>query len=555
MPNRIRAIKLENYLGASKSTTLNAESGNVLLIGPNNSGKSVFCGAIQLFKFLSQESFGNPDSGYFKFGVKSDDRIGIDLLHRGADRAILSVTFDVDMEGTQIGATLHAATIPKSKRCDVRIDIEINSTGTKQLLEVVAGDKPIFKRHTSTEAVKWVKTDVYAAQNGIAALLQRIGELPRELSKTVVSFAAKRYLEVGGGDPSNLDALANGDSLASWIRSANNPAANKAVEKERHSLLREFEQEFAKFIDATKININASDAGINLNVDGELMPIARLGTGIGECLIILLVCKIAGQSKLLPGMSVCVLEEPELFLHPKLQRQLVELIQSYGVQLIASTHSPTVLDCGWRAGWKIFATKFELDNKSITITEVPRTGIGAVLTEIGVRPSDWLQSDGILFVEGPSDIPVFKQWIAKCPVFEGRSVSVIPVGGTMTANDHFDFAALNQLGRSVAVIMDSERVAPGAEPPAARKKVTAKCAEAGIPCHLTERLATENYFTDASISKVYGEGAKLGPFEKPNLIKNFSKQRNGEVASHMDWADIGETDIGKALAEFGGRLA
>lgn len=557
MPNRLRSISIQNYLGAGDAPiVLEMDSQNVLLIGPNNSGKSVLCGALQFFKHLSREPFGAQESGFYKAHRRSDDRVSVDVIHKGRDAATISATFDVDCAGNEIGRTLYALGINKSvSRADMRIDIALFADGTKQLKEIEVGGRVVFRQGESTLVVRFnPNSRSYLAENPI--LLQRLFDLPRDVSRTIVSFSSKRYLEVSGGDPADIDALASGESLAGWVRSANSPAAHRPADRERHAMLREFEKEFARFVGAETINVNASDGGINLTVNGELMPIGRLGTGIGECLIILLVCKIAGQSKLLPGMSICALEEPELFLHPKLQRQLVDLIQTYGVQLIATTHSPTILDYGWRANWKIFATHFNSNKGRIEVEPLSRGGIGGVLAEIGVRPSDWLQADGVLFVEGPSDVPVYKKWLTLAPNHAGKNISVIPIGGRMTANAHFDFSELNKLGRAVAVIMDSERTKAGNPIEPSRAKIQNKCDDAGIPCLLTERRATENYFSDSALAGVYGSGVKIGAYEKPNdVVAHFHKQRNDEVVAQMVWADIDNTDVGRAIHAFIGRLA
>jgi hypothetical protein len=554
MGNRIRSLTVENYLGAARPVKLEFGDSNTLLIGPNNSGKSVLCGALQLFKNLTKDPLGSFEQGNtIRTSARSDGNISVDLFHKGCEKANVTVVFDVDCDiEKEFAATFRACGIVVGKRTDVQVDIQLFSNGSKQLVSLKVGGTALYLREENTAQLRYVNS-AHHPQNPILA--KRIFDLPTEISRSIVCFSAKRYLEVTGGDADDVDALASGESLASWIQKANNPAPQRADDRERHALLKSFEREFAKFIGADHLNINVSNAGISLTVDDELMPISRLGTGIGECLTILLVCKIAGQSKLLHGMNICVLEEPELFLHPKLQRQLIDLVQSYGVQLVVTTHSPTVLDFAWRAGWKIFSTTFNRAAQRIEAELLPRTGIGAVLADIGVRPSDWLQAEGVVFVEGPTDVPVFKKWLTLVPNHAGRNISVIPIGGRMTANDNFDFAELNKLGRTVAVIMDSERAAEGAPMETSRAKIQKKCADVGIPCLLTERRATENYFSAGALAAVYGEGKSIGSFAKPNVdIPQFTKQRNDEVAARMVWTEIESTDVGRALHEFVGRL-
>jgi hypothetical protein len=529
-----------------------------LLIGPNNSGKSVLVGTLQLFKHLVREPLVNQENGQWTGRWRSDDQVTADLFHKGCDAALMSVVFDVDLQSEpEIRATLLAAGAQISsieKRIDVGIHIELTSQGTKQLISIVAGNIPIFVREASTKVITYNQSrPSYKFEN--PALGTRLFALPKDLSRRVVFFGAKRYLDAVGGNTDDIDALASGESLAGWIQRANNPAPQKTDDRERHAILRSFEKEFASFIGAKSININVSAAGIGLTLNDELIPISRLGTGIGECLTILLVCKIAGQSRQMPGMHICVLEEPELFLHPKLQRQLMELIQSYGVQLIATTHSPTVLDLAWRSSWNLFATHHDTETHQIGVSRVPHDGIGVVLNDLGVRPSDWLQSDGVLFVEGPTDVPVFKKWLSLMPGDSRKSIAVIPIGGRMTANEHFDFQELNRLGKAVAVIMDSERSAAGAEIHPSREKIRRKCADAGIPCLLTEKRATENYFPSHALKAIYGEGAVLGPFENLSVVKQATKDRNDEVAAAMTWKDLDGTDIGAAMQAFVGRLS
>jgi hypothetical protein len=95
-------------------------------------------------------------------------------------------------------------------------------------------------------------------------------------------------------------------------------------------------------------------------------------------------------------------------------------------------------------------------------------------------------------------------------------------------------------------------IGPNASPKESRIKTQQKCEKAGIPCILTERRATENYFTSAAIGKTYaGVPKQIAPYRKlTEDIPSFSKDENGKIATAMDWSDLSSTDIGEAIEAF-----
>jgi ABC-type lipoprotein export system ATPase subunit len=98
--------------------------------------------------------------------------------------------------------------------------------------------------------------------------------------------------------------------------------------------------------------------------------------------------------------SVCVIDEPEQHLHPLLQRVLIEqlaLISSHkNLQLIIATHSPSFLNC---VVWGQDVAVFHLTGGNIC----PEPDITHILDQLGCVASDLCQSNGIIWVEGPSD--------------------------------------------------------------------------------------------------------------------------------------------------------
>ncbi len=357
-------------------------------------------------------------------------------------------------------------------------------------------------------------------------------------------------------DHFSLQDLASNQGVIGWIRNARNPSPEDPAQRRRYELLQQFEAEFADFANFRNVSLSVplNRAEINVTVNGHLRPLSRLGTGIGECLLILLVCKLAAEREV--PIDIVLLEEPELHLHPGLQRKLLDRLSAYDVQLILTTHSPTVINWVAAAGGRVFRTEFDYDKERIGVRRVAGlTELRALLDDIGLSPADVLLADKILWVEGPNDVPVFRAWLSKAPSYQNQRVTVLPLQGTVPQSSNFDASALSSLHPRMSAILDSERKAENQNAESWKLAIEQKLDAVGIKCHLTECRATESYFTPTALQTIYpGSSGITDLFGDPNLVhqgvKQFSKSRNGEVAQVMQWADIANTDIGEAIEEF-----
>jgi hypothetical protein len=275
----------------------------------------------------------------------------------------------------------------------------------------------------------------------------------------------------------------------------------------------------------------------------------------------MLVCKLAKELQPFmmnqPPIDIIIVEEPELHLHPRLQRVFVEYLLAYcsnnNTQLILSTHSSTVLNVVQQRGGQIVRTEWNESGQQISAHPVSTTEhLLRLFKEIGVSPGDVLQAEKVLWVEGPHDIPVFREWISKAPSFRNQSVAIVSLGGDDPASSDFDFNAVKEINPNCMVVLDSERSVAGGRPKGKRLTSKSKCAAAGIQCHLTDFRSTESYFSSSGLAAVYPSvPPALDPFtELSKQVSGFSKYDCGKVASEMTWAEIEATDLGKRIEEF-----
>ena len=84
-----------------------------------------------------------------------------------------------------------------------------------------------------------------------------------------------------------------------------------------------------------------ANLALTVNEGGQSIPLADSGSGTQSMAIFALYAYLAElQSK----TFVLGMEEPEQNLHPQAQRQLINRITSLGLQVLFTTHSPTVVD-------------------------------------------------------------------------------------------------------------------------------------------------------------------------------------------------------------------
>jgi hypothetical protein len=171
--------------------------------------------------------------------------------------------------------------------------------------------------------------------------------------------------------------------------------------------------------------------------DGTVQPFAFLSHSSKKLLAMLMTINTSNnhypestngklhESLILP--KILLIDSPEIG-DPRAQRALAEILIDYAHphQIFLSTQSPRFM-----LG-SVYLVK--LYNSSTIVTPITtQTDIEQIVSILGIKPSDSLSSDAVVFVEGITDAVVFRIFLEKIEraenLIQGPLVSFVPVDG------------------------------------------------------------------------------------------------------------------------------
>ena len=229
----------------------------------------------------------------------------------------------------------------------------------------------------------------------------------------------------------------------------------------------------------------------------ESIDIRERGSGVGS---LLLLSMMQAYVDLQVGEGYMLLfEEPGNFLHPAAERKMLDALRSIadsGGQVMITTHSQVFIDN--RADAEMYITR--RDSGITTFEHIEEDAFKAV-DEIGARNSDILQSDFVIYVEGPSDVKILET-IAETydDDWQEHNITIQHLGGSNIS--HCEPSKLKKINRSFAFLLDSDKTSEDDDLKPEVEQVRDRARSAGIDCHVLERREIENYFHHQGIGEI-----------------------------------------------------
>lgn len=204
-----------------------------------------------------------------------------------------------------------------------------------------------------------------------------------------------------------------------------------------------------------------------------LVALSSSGSGLKTVILVLLnllvMPKILGKS---PSGFTFAFEELENNLHPALLRRLLGFLEEYAIRekcyIFLTTHSSTALDLfGGSKNAQIIHVSHDGESAHTTRVAAHLDQLG-VISELGAKPSDLLQANGIIWVEGPSDRVYLDRWLeilTNGRLREGRDYQCAFYGGALLARTQFrsseeaekELINLFRINSNIVVVCDGDR--------------------------------------------------------------------------------------------------
>lgn len=199
---------------------------------------------------------------------------------------------------------------------------------------------------------------------------------------------------------------------------------------------------------------------VNFQFDGDENPIpmSHKGTGYRRLFMVARFRYLAEKNK--GNNIVYLIEEPETFLHPSAQEDLLNALKelSEDNQIVITTHSP-VFAGATETSSVILCKKEEQTVYEYSTEETKQDFTLKIIDELGIKPSFNLRDnfEKILFVEGKDDAIAYKLICQK--IFNKdleEKVLVLPTGGS-SVDSFINISYFKENGRELFLLIDSDK--------------------------------------------------------------------------------------------------
>ena len=278
--------------------------------------------------------------------------------------------------------------------------------------------------------------------------------------------------------------------------------------------------------------------------DGRRFALSKSGSGLKTIILMLVNLHILPETpKYKDREIVFAFEELENNLHPALQRKVFEYIYEFATDkkahVFITTHSHIAINTFWE---KENASLYHVQKNGGISSIAPvmdRNSRLDVLYDLDVRASDLFQSNGIIWVEGPSDRIYINRWLKEfcnSKYIEGSHYQFLYYGGKVlahfSANERLDgFINIIKTNQNAAIVIDSDKRSDKARINTTKARIRTEFENINGFCWITKGKEIENYLPTAGLRAKYGNSLPqlkaydLFPDYISSKYKNFSSNK------------------------------
>lgn len=498
----ITKFEINGYKCFDKETQFDVPKIVNLIIGKNNSGKSTFLDVIKHIYCRFGLKMEKPYSFYYLIGDKD---ISLFTIHNHRPGTIRSTAIpNIDNLKTQL----------------IGKEIKINVSQTKKLID-----------DNNRYPLPYIGED-YRLDFRIGATIP-VSDI---VYKPITVLSERNVL---GEHSSTTTVLPSGDGLTGALlyhatEKVGKRKLIKAILDDINDLLRG-EEHFSSL----NILKNSSLYTIHLENEKGEISLDDMGSGIKTLIFI---SYLIENEKLYPSDSMFFFEELENNLHPEIQRRLFNKIYDFAIQykkrVFITSHSHVAINCFYgKEDTRIYHVKKDNDNSSYIETIDSDLSKSLILDDLGVKASDLFQSNGIIWVEGPSDRIYINKWLhlVNPSLKEYEHYSFLYYGGKLLSHYSIDeeTGVINILltNRNSAIVMDSDIKKDGDTPNSTKLRIEKEFKERGLFNWITEGREIENYIHKEAVDRRY-ESNKHEQIGKYDDFKDYIANDDSYFESH-----------------------
>lgn len=307
------------------------------------------------------------------------------------------------------------------------------------------------------------------------------------------------------------------------------------------------------------------------------IPLSDTGSGLRTVLLVLSLIHLAPRIDNIPlDKYVFGLEELENNLHPALQRRLFAYLRDVAAEkeciFFVTSHSSIAIDL-FSADENAQILHVLHDDGESVVRQV-RTYIESkgILEDLDFRASDILQSNGVIWVEGPSDRIYVNRWIELASggqLQEGSHYQCISYGGRLLAHLNAeepgsgdeDAIEILRLNRNAAVVIDSDKKRSEGEINSTKRRIVAEIEKIEGFAWVTAGTEIENYIPIDALQKLYEKAVpQLNQYDDfPEYLDSIDKGKGekfkrkkvlfaGQIVPHITRENFDkQLDLGKKI--------
>lgn len=555
----ISKLHIENYRGIKEKRTISLDRLSSI-VGKNDAGKTIILSAIATFLDIKNfpitySDFNNIDRPIiFEFELKSENLKEIllsklsskikkeegledylnDLIFNDAifyRKSAVKVDKKFSSEAVSVEDFVQEDIRGLYFKSDKELDVILNRYDIKIPVQGIG-------RNSKIEKIKYIKVHFSAAQRSrywiddndkISVLFPQVEmfkadyglEADAKFKTTSVSEIQDYFDNEISEDESKLKKV--------------ELEIIEEMKKEAQSITK-YMKDYTSVLKEVQITpvLNWKDAIKNVDVsfqfdgDEKFIPMTHKGTGYRRLFMVARFRYLAEKNK---GKNIIYLiEEPETFLHPTAQQDLLNAFKALSDdnQIILTTHSPIFAGATTVTG-VVLCTKELQSNYENCLAEDDNSFLMKIVDELGIKPSFNLRDyhKKILFVESMNDAEFYNfltDSLLNLKLLNINTILVLPFGGGENIESFLNIDYFDRTGRELYLIIDRDKHKGNELKQIGRAQKFKDNKEQG-KSYVLKKNCIENYYHPRALERIYNLNENiLGFFADDENVKDTIKK-------------------------------